>query len=288
MDHGGWYDRDNTFRNMVDIILIAAMGPPGGGRNKITNRFQRHFNVCSITEFAISTLKHIYKVILDWRCESGGFPDSITKLSGTLIDAVMDVYETSMTKLLPTPSKSHYTFNLRDVSRVVQGMLLQQITAISSDEATARKQGLRLWFHEVMRVFFDRLVDDQDRSWFLDYMKHCTEKHFKEQFNQLFSHLDYDGSGDVDGEELRRCFFGTYMNGTSNFIAPGTGNTFTFDPSFSYGSIVVAKLIGDHPSLSRSSYFNLNQPCIFSLLQVLGNCMDCCCMIFTILCVDIP
>jgi dynein heavy chain len=44
MDHGGWYDRKElTFRHLVDVQFVAAMGPPGGGRNDVTNRYLRHY-----------------------------------------------------------------------------------------------------------------------------------------------------------------------------------------------------------------------------------------------------
>lgn len=42
MDQGGWYDRkDNKhpFKNLDDLMVIAAMGPPGGGKSFITPRF---------------------------------------------------------------------------------------------------------------------------------------------------------------------------------------------------------------------------------------------------------
>ena len=45
---GGWYDRkenSHPFRNIVDTMLVTAMGTPGGGRSFITPRFQRHFNI---------------------------------------------------------------------------------------------------------------------------------------------------------------------------------------------------------------------------------------------------
>jgi dynein heavy chain len=40
MDHGGWYDhKELSFRTLVDIQFVAAMGPPGGGRAHVTNRY---------------------------------------------------------------------------------------------------------------------------------------------------------------------------------------------------------------------------------------------------------
>jgi len=35
LDHKGWYDRtekSKPFKKIEDIILVSAMGPPGGGR----------------------------------------------------------------------------------------------------------------------------------------------------------------------------------------------------------------------------------------------------------------
>ena len=51
--------------------------------------------------------------------------------------------------------KSHYTFNLRDVSKVIQGVC--STTAASVEDAPSLT---RLWVHESLRVFADRLTDD--------------------------------------------------------------------------------------------------------------------------------
>lgn len=114
------------------------------------------------------TLEGIFKTILDWHLSTKGFPGSVRALSSQLIGATLDMYAQSMAKLLPTPTKSHYVFNLRDFARVVQGvMMLPAAVLPSTGDADAAKVYKRLWVHEVFRVFYDRLVDDKDRSWLM-------------------------------------------------------------------------------------------------------------------------
>ena len=74
------------------------------------------------------TLVTIFQTILSWHLETGGFPDSCRKLGPGIIAATLDMYSQCMAKLLPTPTKSHYTFNLRDFARVIQ--VLQRLPAL--------------------------------------------------------------------------------------------------------------------------------------------------------------
>ena len=170
-DHEGWYDRkENTFRRLQDLTFVCSMGPPGGGRNTITPRYMRHFNIVAYTTFDDASMQRIFQTILDWWLAREGFDMSFMKLSSPVIAATMGMYKESMANLLPTPSKSHYTFNLRDFARVVQGMLLSNVGDFD-------KTGdlILLWCHEVFRVFYDRLTDDGDRLWFIDEMKRQTQ-----------------------------------------------------------------------------------------------------------------
>jgi hypothetical protein len=50
LDHRGWYNRkDLQFMKIERLIMLSAMGPPGGGRTFITPRLVRHFNVIAYT-----------------------------------------------------------------------------------------------------------------------------------------------------------------------------------------------------------------------------------------------
>lgn len=48
---------------------------------------------------------------------------SVQTLTEPLVLGTVELYNSIRSELLPTPSKSHYTFNLRDLSKVVQGIM---------------------------------------------------------------------------------------------------------------------------------------------------------------------
>ena len=194
MDHQGWYDRkENEFRRLVDIQFIAAMGPPGGGRTRITQRYVRHFNLINFVNFSDESLARVFGTILDWRL-SQGFSASAKQLSVAAVTAAISMYNTISAQLLPTPAKSHYTFNLRDLSKVFQGVLQADPKLVDTKESF-----VKIWAHETLRVFHDRLIDDQDRDWFKALIVTVVKEQYGLDFNKIRgenANLVYSNFGD--------------------------------------------------------------------------------------------
>eukprot|EP00794_Sanderia_malayensis_P007414 gene7414-8234_t len=207
LDHGVWYDKKDTSRiTLFGLQLISAMSPPGGGRNPVTSRFLRHFNIISITKFSDDTMTKIFGSIMNHCFRENSFPTESFSIAGQIVSATLEIYKKAIENLLPTPLKSHYTFNLRDFARVVHGVLL--IKPVSLDDKKTLK---RLWVHEVYRVFYDRLVDDHDRKWLHVNIGHAVKEHFKEDFGGLFQNLA-SSSGTVTEDDMRSLMFGDYLN----------------------------------------------------------------------------
>eukprot|EP00106_Octopus_bimaculoides_P013835 XP_014781277.1 PREDICTED: dynein heavy chain 6, axonemal-like [Octopus bimaculoides] len=177
LDFGGFYDREKLFwKEIMDVTLSAACGPPGAGRNPVTARFIRHFTILSIPSPSENNLQHIFMSIL-----TGFFQDfhqNVRNLTEGIVSAAVDIFNQMKKAFLPTPTKSHYIFNLRDLSKCIQGIL-----QCDSGYIRDRKKALSLFCHETLRIFHDRLINSKDKLSFYNMLSDMVNKHFGEIMN---------------------------------------------------------------------------------------------------------
>ncbi|XP_033099985.1 dynein heavy chain 6, axonemal-like [Anneissia japonica] len=171
-DFKGFYDREKLFwKDIQDVTLVAACAPPGGGRNPVTPRLMRHFSMFCIPVATDHTLKHIFKSIISGFFQE--FAPAVKQSAEAIVGAAVEIYGRMSTDLLPTPAKSHYVFNLRDLSKCVQGVLQADPSIIRDQTAI-----FRLFCHECQRVFHDRLINQADKNFFNEITAEMASKHF--------------------------------------------------------------------------------------------------------------
>jgi len=91
-------------------------------------------------------------------------------------------------KLPRTPLKFHYIFNLRDISRVFQGLYISTVDKFKSKGAF-----IRLWRNECSRVFGDRLINSTDVTLVGDDIAGLTRQHFKDTEEEVLANPMFFG-----------------------------------------------------------------------------------------------
>ncbi|KZC13452.1 Dynein heavy chain 10, axonemal [Dufourea novaeangliae] len=182
-EKGGFYDRgkDLNLKYMKDLCYLAAMGKPGGGRNEVDPRFISMFSVYNVTIPSEETLNYIYTSILNGHLEI--FDEDVQTISDILVPITLELYQVVTTELLPTPSKFHYLFNMRDLSRIVAGLLQSHPEYLSTT-----KQILRLWRNEFTRVICDRLINEEDQNLVATRIKEKIEEKWEEDRTDLIAY----------------------------------------------------------------------------------------------------
>ena len=135
------------FVEIKDMTISAACAPPGGGRNPVTLRLIRHFCMFNIPAPNEFNLKVIFKAITTGFFSEFNF--AVKGCSDQIVEAAVEIYGRMSSELLPTPAKSHYVFNLRDLSKCIQGMLQVTPETIFEKDAVCR-----LFYHEVCFFFY--------------------------------------------------------------------------------------------------------------------------------------
>ncbi len=184
MDKKGFFDRDKLFwKNIEETTMVCAAGPPGGGRNEVSLRFSRRFNTFCIPQPNKTIMQNIFKAILTEYFKAGAYSDAIQGATQDLVNGTIEIYYIICEQLKPTPAKFHYMFNMRDVSKVFQSIMMARPQSVAGIESLAK-----LWIHEVCRVFSDRLINQADKEWLAKIIVQYSSKFLKTtwEYEELF------------------------------------------------------------------------------------------------------
>ncbi len=128
VEYGGFYfldkDKRGNFKTCEDSQYLAAMQQPGGGKNDIPNRLKRNFFIFNLVLPSITSINDIYGQMLDRHFTNKDFDASTLDVVGKLTNAMICLWRVMKSKMLPTPAKFHYVFNMRDLSRVFKAFCL--------------------------------------------------------------------------------------------------------------------------------------------------------------------
>ena len=176
IEHGGFWDaKKHCWISLFNIQFVGACNPPEDpGRNVLSERFLRHVSLLMVDHPGETSLRQIYKsfnlAVMKYAPDLRGFTDSVT-------NAMIDVYlETKLN--ISTSLQNHYIYSPRELTRWSIGLR----EAMKNSDHLEFSSLVRLWYHEGLRLFYDRLVGEWERNW--------TKALFERVINAHFPNID--------------------------------------------------------------------------------------------------
>lgn len=155
---GFWRTTDMSWVKLERIQFVGACNPPTDpGRVPLSHRFLRHAPLIMVDYPGEVSLKQIY----------GTYTRAVLKVvpnlrayTEPLTDAMVDFYLASQRRFT-TDIQAHYVYSPRELTRWVRGIY----EAIRPLEVLTVEGLVRVWAHEALRLFQDRLVAEEERHW---------------------------------------------------------------------------------------------------------------------------
>ena len=169
--NGFWRTSDKTWVTLERIQFVGACNPPtDAGRTPMGARFLRHAPLIMVDYPGEVSLHQIYgtfnnavlKIIPNLR----GYAQALTK-------AMVQLYLESQHRFTPK-IQPHYVYSPRELTRWVRGIY----EAIRPLEDLSLEGLVRVWTHEALRLFQDRLVAEEERLWTVDICHRIALEHF--------------------------------------------------------------------------------------------------------------
>eukprot|EP00656_Telonema_subtile_P018040 TRINITY_DN1972_c0_g1_i10.p1 TRINITY_DN1972_c0_g1~~TRINITY_DN1972_c0_g1_i10.p1 ORF type:complete len:4525 (-),score=1414.93 TRINITY_DN1972_c0_g1_i10:97-13671(-) len=165
-----FYDRNKigVVKDIRNCQYIGAMNPTAGSF-AVSTRLQRMFMCFACGLPSDDSIEQIYANILSGVL--GNFNQDVQGMSSCLVSATIALHNVMLKFFLPNAIKFHYTWNLRELANIFQGIAEASPIYYVTPNAMAR-----LWVHEATRVYGDRLMFDSDIELFVDKRKDTCAK----------------------------------------------------------------------------------------------------------------
>lgn len=226
--------------------MVGACGTDDSRRNSMCSRFLSHFSCFAINAFSEDTVQRIFSYVLMHGFKKSGHSTDVITQVNQIVGATLKVYYAAVSKLRPTVKKCHYVFNLRDLSRICSGCAMLRKESVDNKRMFAK-----VWFHESMRVFHDRLIDVDERHWIFNQLAEAVTEHFKDVLDQIFE-LYQNDDGALTLECVDKIVFGSFLDTESE----AEDRRYEEIPSWNkYATIVRANL--DEFNASRKIKLNI-------------------------------
>jgi len=200
---GYWRAGDMAWVKLERIQFVGACNPPTDpGRVPLSHRFLRHAPLIMVDYPGGVSLRQIY----------GTYNRALLKVvpnlrayAEPLTDAMVEFYLASQQRFT-TDVQAHYVYSPRELTRWVRGIY----EAIRPLETLSSEGLVRVWAHEALRLFQDRLVTEDEKNWTDENVDDAAMKHFPtinkdEALSRpiLFSNWTSKNYISVDRETLR-------------------------------------------------------------------------------------
>lgn len=168
---GYWRASDMSWVKLERIQFVGACNPPTDpGRVPLSHRFLRHAPLIMVDYPGEISLKQIY----------GTYNRALLKVIPTLrayaeplTDGMVAFYLASQ-KRFTSDAQAHYVYSPRELTRWVRGIY----EAIRPLEILSVEGLVRIWAHEALRLFQDRLVTEEEKQWTDEHIDLAAMEHF--------------------------------------------------------------------------------------------------------------
>ena len=174
----GFYFEDDKPKYMNKVQFACGMRRRiGVDKSKNFQRLVNKFHVLNLNPLEENEISKIFSGIV--KVYSKNFSEEAVQVLQRIGSTTANLISNIGHKFKPIPTALHYCFDLKEGSRIIEGICLGK-----PDNHTNKQQILKLWIHECFRVIYDRL-NSNDHLTFYEEMNESLSANYEVALHNL-------------------------------------------------------------------------------------------------------